>query len=250
MYSILKLVSRPSTVSCIRHLKINTRQPPSRPDLLRFMEDVALPVLERPLPDPVEDCYREQIKNKILLDQEDIELASEYDQFRARRFREMVESSRIVLLCQEVCIVPPIRFTIAKMQFMKNGFTFMKFPRIVPHLALANDHRYENFLPPILSFGFETIYLSHKDNSLPVAFKLLKKYRNNLLLIGGLVDGRLYNRAGLDALVQLPSIDHFQGELVSITQLPGSRTLSLANHPARLLSHYLDTYIKAQQTPS
>jgi hypothetical protein len=38
------------------------------------MEDIALPVLEKPLPDPVEDCYREQIKTKILLDQEDIEL--------------------------------------------------------------------------------------------------------------------------------------------------------------------------------
>jgi hypothetical protein len=53
---------------------MNTRQPRSRPDLLRFIEDIALPVLEKPLPDPVEDCYREQIKNKILLDQEDIEL--------------------------------------------------------------------------------------------------------------------------------------------------------------------------------
>jgi len=52
---------------------VNTRRPPSRPDLLRFMEDIALPVLEKPLPDPVEDCYREQIKNKILLNQEDIE---------------------------------------------------------------------------------------------------------------------------------------------------------------------------------
>ncbi len=67
------LVSRPSTISCVRYLKVNTRRPPSRPDLLRFMEDIALPVLEKPLPDPVEDCYREQIKNKILLNQEDIE---------------------------------------------------------------------------------------------------------------------------------------------------------------------------------
>jgi len=133
-------------------------------------------------------------------------------------------------------------------------------------LALANDIQYENFLPPILSFGFETIYLFHKENNLSLAFKLLKKYRNNLLLIGnqikqlfftqnfrfffvgGLVDGRLYNRIGLENLVQLPNIDHFQGELVSITQLPSSRTLSLANHPARLLSHYLDTYVKSQQT--
>jgi hypothetical protein len=53
---------------------MNTRRPRSRPDLLRFMEDLALPILEKPLADPVEDCYREQIKNKILLDQEDIEL--------------------------------------------------------------------------------------------------------------------------------------------------------------------------------
>lgn len=66
--------SRPSTISCIRSLKMNTRRPRSRPDLLRFMEDIAMPVLEKPLPDPVEDCYREQIKNKILLDQEDIQL--------------------------------------------------------------------------------------------------------------------------------------------------------------------------------
>ncbi|CAF0998103.1 unnamed protein product [Adineta ricciae] len=243
MYSIFRFVPRPTTISCVRHLKINTRIPRSRPDLLRFLEDIALPVLEKPLPDPVEDCYREHVKQKILLDQEDIELASEYDQFRARRFREMLESSRTVLLCQEICIVPSIRYTIARMQFLKNGFQFMKFPRIVPHLALANNKQYENFLPPILSFGFETIYLFHKDNNLASAFKLLKKYRNNLLLIGGLVDGRLYNRAGLEALNQLPNIDYFQGELVSITQLPGSRTLSLANHPARLLSHYLDTYM-------
>jgi hypothetical protein len=51
-------------------------------------------------------------------------------------------------------------------------------------IALANDIRYENFLPPILSFGFETIYLFHKENNLSLAFKLIKKYRNNLLLIG------------------------------------------------------------------
>ncbi|UJR28632.1 hypothetical protein I4U23_009864 [Adineta vaga] len=247
MYSILRFISCPTTITCVRHLKINTIRPRSRPDLLRFLEDIALPVLEKPIPDPVEDCYREQVKNKILLDQEDIELASEYDQFRARRFREMLDTSRIVLLCQEICIVPPIRYTIAKMQFMKNGFQFSKYPRIVPHLALANDKQYEHFLPPILSFGFETIYLSHQDNQLASAFKLLKKYRNNLLLIGGLVNGRLYNRAGLETLNQLPNIDYFQGELVSITQLPSSRTLSLTNHPARLLSHYLDTYVKAEQ---
>ncbi len=66
--------------------------------------------------------------------------------------------------------------------------------------------------------------------------------------LGGLVNGRLYNRIGLENLVQLPNIDYFQGELVSITQLPSSRTLSLANHPARLLTHYLDTYVKSQQT--
>ena len=66
--------------------------------------------------------------------------------------------------------------------------------------------------------------------------------------LGGLVDGRLYNRAGLENLSQLPSIDYFQGELLSITGAPGSRTLSLANHPARLLSHYLDSYVKSQQT--
>jgi hypothetical protein len=70
----------------------------------------------------------------------------------------------------------------------------------------------------------------------------------NFISLGGLVDGRLYNRLGLEDLVQLPNIDHFQGELVSITQLPSSRTLTLANHPAKLLSHYLDTYVKTQQT--
>lgn len=42
--------------------------------MLRFMEDVCLPVIEKPLPDPAEDCYREKLKNKILLDDEDIEL--------------------------------------------------------------------------------------------------------------------------------------------------------------------------------
>ena len=52
---------------------MNTRRPRSRPDLVRFMEDISMPILERPLPDPVEDCYREQMKTKILLDQEDIE---------------------------------------------------------------------------------------------------------------------------------------------------------------------------------
>lgn len=60
---------------------MNTRRPRSRPDLLRFMEEIALPVLEKPLEDPVEDCYREQIKTKILLDQEDIELVKKKSSF-------------------------------------------------------------------------------------------------------------------------------------------------------------------------
>ena len=46
----------------------------------------------------------------------------------------------------------------------------------------------------------------------------------------------------------MPNIDHLQGELVSITQLPSSQTLSLANYPVRLLCHYLDTYVESQQT--
>jgi hypothetical protein len=63
-----------------------------------------------------------------------------------------------------------------KKKFQKICFSFS--------LALANNVRYENFLPPILSFGFETIYLFHQENNLSLAFKLLKKYRNNLLLMG------------------------------------------------------------------
>jgi hypothetical protein len=43
------------------------------------MEDIALPVLEKPLPDPVDDCYREHIKQKIFLDQEDIELVRSHE---------------------------------------------------------------------------------------------------------------------------------------------------------------------------
>ena len=53
---------------------MNTKIPRTRPDLLQFIEDITLPVLEKPLPDPAEDCYREQLKNKILLDQEDTAL--------------------------------------------------------------------------------------------------------------------------------------------------------------------------------
>ena len=64
------------------------------------------------------------------------------------------------------------------------AYSFFTFVCCFFSLALANSKQYENFLPPILSFGFETIYLFHKDNHLASAFKLLKKYRNNLLLIG------------------------------------------------------------------
>jgi len=226
--------------------RMNTRIPHTRHDLLRFIEETALPLIPRKVPDPVEECYRYQIKQNIIEDTEDINLASQFDQFRARKFKEMLDESRQVLLCQEICIVPEIRFTNTKMQFLKNGFQFYKFPRIVPHLALSQSPEYENFLPPILSFGYDTVYLFHKDNNLSLTFKLLKKYRNNLLLIGGLVDKRLYNRAGLEELVQLPAIDYFQGQLVSIVQSPGSRTLSLAQHPARLLSQYLDSYAKSK----
>ncbi|CAF0847948.1 unnamed protein product [Didymodactylos carnosus] len=252
------------SIPCLTFVRyrMNTRIPHTRPDTLRFMEEIALPIIPKKLPDPVETCYRNKLKQKIIYDQEDITLvrekeinrasfviASEYDQFRARRFKEMLENSRILLLCQEISIVPPIRFTNIKMQFMKNGFEFFQFPRIVPHLALSNSPQYENLLPPILSFGFNTIYLFHRDANLSMTFKLLKKYRTNILLLGGLVDGRLYNRAGLEELVQLPTIDYFQGELLSVAQAPGSRILSLATHPARLLSQYLDTYVKSQ-TPT
>ena len=67
------------------------------------------------------------------------------------------------------------------------------------------------------------------------AAKVLVKYaegNDKLTIVGGSMDGKSLDKAGVEALAKLPSLDELRGKLVGILQAPAAKLARVAQAPA------------------
>jgi len=67
------------------------------------------------------------------------------------------------------------------------------------------------------------------------AAKVLVEYakgNDKLTIIGGSMDGKSLDKAGVEALAKLPSLDELRGKLVGILQAPAAKLARVAQAPA------------------
>lgn len=67
------------------------------------------------------------------------------------------------------------------------------------------------------------------------AAKVLVEYaegNDKLTIVGGSMDGKCLDKAGVEALAKLPSLDELRGKLVGILQAPAAKLARVAQAPA------------------
>ena len=67
------------------------------------------------------------------------------------------------------------------------------------------------------------------------AAKVLVEYakgNDKLTIVGGSMDGKALDKAGVEALAKLPSLDELRGKLVGILQAPAAKIARVAQAPA------------------
>jgi large subunit ribosomal protein L10 len=71
------------------------------------------------------------------------------------------------------------------------------------------------------------------------AAKILVEYaqsNNKLTLVGGSMDGKILDKAGVEALAKMPSLDELRGKLVGLLQAPASKLARVTQAPAGKLA--------------
>ena len=74
------------------------------------------------------------------------------------------------------------------------------------------------------------------------AAKVLVEYakgNDKLTIVGGSMDGKSLDKAGVEALAKLPSLDELRGKLVGILQAPAAKIARVAQAPAGKVAHVI-----------
>ncbi|MCH1474701.1 MAG: 50S ribosomal protein L10 [Alphaproteobacteria bacterium] len=58
------------------------------------------------------------------------------------------------------------------------------------------------------------------------------KTNDKLTIVGGSMDGKILDKAGVEALAKLPSLDELRGRLVGLVQAPAAKLARVAQAPA------------------
>lgn len=85
----------------------------------------------------------------------------------------------------------------------------------------------------------------------PVAApKVLSKFakeNDNLVILGGVMDGKVLDVDGVKALAELPSLDELRGKLVGLLQTPAQRMASVLQAPGGQVARVLSAYAEKQE---
>ncbi len=58
------------------------------------------------------------------------------------------------------------------------------------------------------------------------------KDNDKLTIVGGSMDGKTLDKAGVEALAKMPSLDELRGRLVGLVQAPAAKLARVAQAPA------------------
>ncbi len=68
------------------------------------------------------------------------------------------------------------------------------------------------------------------------------KENDNLIIIGAIMDGKVLDRSGVEALAKLPSLDQLRGKLIGLVQAPATKVAGVVQAPAGQLARLFSAY--------
>jgi len=68
------------------------------------------------------------------------------------------------------------------------------------------------------------------------------KENENLVIIGAIMDGKVLDKSGVEALAKLPSLDQLRGKLIGLIQAPATKVAGVVQAPAGQLARLFSAY--------
>lgn len=68
------------------------------------------------------------------------------------------------------------------------------------------------------------------------------KENENLVIIGGLMEEKVLDKSGVEALAKLPSLDQLRGKLIGLIQAPATKVAGVVQAPAGQLARVFAAY--------
>lgn len=215
-----------------------------RPAIPHWQRAVVLKVTEPMYEDSMKDIHPAEICKQKEDKQKNIKQVNPFEQILARELLENVEKSKMVAIFHRNPMSSADLFAV-RVQLSKIGMFYQHHNNSVAKLAFTGT-KYEALLQ---------LYQSHAatftSDELRVA-KLLKlqKKMSGVVLLAGVVEGRLMSVSDLQRYAALPSLSMLQSQLVGILNAPLQQfTQSLSHHQTELSvslnSHVSDTTSEA-----
>ena len=68
------------------------------------------------------------------------------------------------------------------------------------------------------------------------------KENEKLVIIGGVMDDKVLDKSGVEALAKLPSLDQLRGKLIGLIQAPATKVAGVVQAPAGQLARVISAY--------
>lgn len=68
------------------------------------------------------------------------------------------------------------------------------------------------------------------------------KENDKLVIIGGVMDDKVLDKSGVEALAKLPSLDQLRGKLIGLIQAPATKVAGVVQAPAGQLARVISAY--------
>lgn len=125
---------------------------------------------------------------------------------------------------------------------MKDSGTNMRVVKNTLSVVALKENKADDFIdlfkgPTAIAWGSSPVDISK------VLYDFAKK-NNNLILIGGIYDGKKLNKQDIEVLASMPSLDEIKSKLVAVIKTPAANIARLLQKPAALLTTVLDQYSK------
>ncbi|XP_060070718.1 large ribosomal subunit protein uL10m-like [Ylistrum balloti] len=190
---------------------------------------------------PVQTCPRLERKKNLQENADDA--MSPAEEFIYRGCEHMFQENKMIIVCQ-VLPCPAVEVAKAKGLLLKFGLKLKVYSNKYARMAVTGTEL-ENMKP---WFQGRNVFLVSEEQNIAAVVKNLRKIPF-LLMLGGLVDGRLLTKEGIMTLSKLPPIEELRGELCSILNMAaGGRTLSLLDTHQQTLATNLDQLVKQGNT--
>ena len=114
---------------------------------------------------------------------------------------------------------------------------------------IENNPKYQNLYPIISTGHGKNYYLFCDEQKLQKNLNLIRKMPH-LVLLGGMINERLYTRNGIQEYVKMPSLDDLRAQLVSSLNMQLASITTTLSTPISNLSQSLSQHAKPAEVNS